>query len=875
MRLSDWLLKNGDCDDEQRIILALRLTQVLNQFPDGHVNLERLELDEHSFELKPNGDLKMLDEYSAPELLSNDQPASFASAVFSYGTILDELLRGSSYCVFQGWDATTFLDQVNGSGDWFIPFEDDPLEDIVTACLQSDPAARPQSLEELIALLKSNDDVANYLRDNKLPWFEQNAAPDVEQQSDQSDQFEQSAQQTEDDEEEEPTDAGIAIGIDLGTSNSTVAYYDSGKFHYTIVDQRRLIPSAIFFKEHDKNSWLYGTRALRRGKLYPDSLCTHFKRHIGENTPLEFRYEPQGKASTNQTRRYVVDTNFFVDDPFIIENMKPDDRIIIPKVVYQELERRSNSPDTADAASAAIDSIEKFLEQGRIELADSKVELLPTELFTSNDRNNNDRNDSKILSVALSYDDPQTILLSNDNGIAQKATWFSHKFQIQNRKEFDFYLNAQDNSPAPDMLSLTGKDCAVIFLKHLRDLVTKDIGYVSKAVITVPEGFSAIQRNEIKQAGFEAGFSEIELHSEPKAAAVAYGLDQRGDKKTLLIYDFGGGTFDVTIFSIDDGEFKVLAHGGDPKLGGEDFTQAIIDDFKEKLLDGELLPNEQSFDMTDEEASGLSHDEFAKNEQRIWEACEDIKCRLSTSEDEKKSIQLYLRPGERQEVEYELSRDEFKEITTELRGRAQKEVDKTLNQAGLKIEDIDAVIMAGGTSTIPFVAQSVKRHFGDKHLFADRDPATLIAEGAALFADIKWNENSTIDKQIKVFDNTLSDLGVSLRGRKFDCVVPTGEALPLEREKIYSLVQDDQQELNIECYERDAGSKSLRTIDEDVNYIGRVLISNLPPLKRNAVDVIVTFRLTKEYELQVDVNLKDKQGRAIEQTSVKIETLGV
>ena len=673
-------------------------------------------------------------------------------------------------------------------------------------------------------------------------------------------------------ETEEDVSAGIAVGIDLGTSNSTVAYYQSGKYKYIELSNKRLIPSAIYFKEADEDKWLYGDRALKRGVIYPDALFKHFKRHIGESMQQTFHYEPQGAMKENQEKKYVIDTNIFIEDPFVLDGMGEDVKIIIPKIVYEELERRRTDGKTAEAAETALESINKNL--SRIIMEDSHPELLPKDMFQSADKNNNDRNDSKILSVAFFHDASKTVLLSNDKRVSVKAGWLdNHKFQVQNYKEFSFYRNMVECSDSPDELLLSGKDGAVLFLKYLRKEINKRIGYVGNVVITVPQGFSPIQRNEIKEAGYEAGFTDVELRSEPIAAAVAYGLDQKGDK-TILIYDFGGGTFDVTILQISDGNFDPLASGGNPELGGEDFTQALIDDFIEKLRYGEILPNEEELDMTDEAASGLAHEEFSKNLLKIWEACEDLKCRLSTSDFEKESIPLYLRPGIREDVEYELTREDFETITVELRAKAKKALDNVLQQADLKRSDIDAVILAGGTSTIPSIAETVERYFGKKP-YADRDPATLIAEGAALFADLKWNQNSTIDKKIKVFDKTMTDLGVSLKGRVFDCIIPVGSALPIQKEKIYSLVKDNQEELRIECFTRDAGSKATRTMEDDIRYIGQVLISKLPPLQQDDVDVAVTFQLTKEYELAVDVNLKNKLGCAIENAAVTIDTIGV
>ena len=669
-------------------------------------------------------------------------------------------------------------------------------------------------------------------------------------------------------------DTGFAIGIDLGTSNSTVAYYKDGRYHFLDI-RGYLIPSAIYFKDAEQDTWVYGNAALKRGVIYPAALFKHFKRHIGESQALTFHVEPHGTKGNAVKRKYVIDTNIFIEDPRILDGFGEDVEILIPKTVYEELGRRRNDPKTQDEAEVVLQSIEEH--RDIVSLEDSHPELLTADMFQSADKNNNDRNDSKILSVALYHDSDKTFLISNDKVLAQKAEWQKHKFHVQNYETFSLYRHVTARSSDTDELKLTGKDGAAIFLQYLRNEIRKKIGYVNKAVITVPQEFSTFQHNEIKEAALQAGFTEIELQKEPMAAAVAYGLELSEDQ-TILVYDFGGGTFDVTVLRISDGKFIRVTSGGDDKLGGEDFTQALIEDFKDKLIDGEILPDGETLDMFEEENSELSHEEFMKNELSIWAACEDIKCRLSSSDSVMKTITLYVSHEKCEDIEYELSASEFEDITYTLMAKATKELGKVLEKASLMRGDINTVILAGGTSKIPGVAKTVEQFFG-KHPLSDRDPSTLIAEGAALFADMKWNQNSTIARKVKIFDKTMSDFGVSVQSpdkwRIFDAIIPVNSFLPLRKEKVYSLVSDYQRELLIECFTRDENSSAKRITDEDIKFIGKVKISNLPPLKKRDVDVCVTFNLTKEYELAVEVNLKDRQGKEINQTKVKIDTIGV
>lgn len=658
---------------------------------------------------------------------------------------------------------------------------------------------------------------------------------------------------------------GMQVGIDLGTSNSTVAYYKDGKCHFLEVRNKRLIPSVIFFSSRDELKWDYGEVALRKGIMYPDSVFQHFKRHIGEQTKLKFTCEDNAEIKT-EPKTYIIDTNVFVDSPFILDVIPPEDKIIIPKTVYEELSYRKDQADTSEKAQTAEDELEKY--KDRIEYADSDLTLLPDKDMFKAATDNHNLNDNKILSVAMQHNEPNTIVLSSDRGVADKGLWLRDQgavFQVVSLEAFQWQQTAKPNDDAE--LELTGKDGAVYFLRYLKREIEKELGPVSRAVITVPMGFSPIQTSEIKDAGLEAGFSEVEVHPEPIAAAVAYGLNQDEDK-IILVYDFGGGTFDVSILRKEGDDFHLLASDGDPKLGGEDFTRCLVEDFEE------ALEEDLEFDMNSEETSGLSHEEYMKNKLRIWSACEQLKCALSEEAEDTVEVKLFTSPGKQVEYSYSCTREDFNDITAKLCFKARDAVERAMNNAGLKREDIDVVVMAGGTSTIPNIRDAVERYFGKKP-YSDRDPATLIAEGAASFADIRWNENSSIERKIHVFETTMEDFGVGLRGNRFDCIIPADTDLPVRVPKTYMPAVDNPDQLDIMFFTRTKGSKATVTMDDAVQFIGRVYIKDIPPHNREDVDVEVTFEITKEYVLNVDVQLVDHEGNEISKAAMKIEKVGV
>ena len=653
------------------------------------------------------------------------------------------------------------------------------------------------------------------------------------------------------------------VGIDLGTTNSTVAYFQNGKCHFLEVRNKTLIPSAIYFTSNDEGKWYYGEAALRRGILNPDSLFKQFKRQIGKQEKLKFTFADQETIEATP-KTYIIDTNVFIDAPYIMDGFSEDDKIIIPKTVYEELGYREQEDDTEEAAKTAKEEIEKYT--SRIIFADSNLELLPDDDMFKKAVNNHDVNDNKIISIALQYNDKSTILISSDRGVKQKSAWIKEAaFSVETLEEFQWEQNVQLN--ADNSMELSGKDGAVYFLRYLRKEITRKLGAVSRAVITVPMGFSPIQTAEIKEAGIAAGFSEVEVHPEPIAAAVAYGMGQSEDS-TILVYDFGGGTFDVCILRREGDSLIPISSDGDPQLGGEDFTQCLVDDIEDKILD------EYDLDMFYEEDSGLTHDDFVKNKLRIWTECDRLKCDLSQQLESDISISLLVGQGRQEEFQCTYSREMFDAITAELRAQAKKSLERALMKANLKREDIDAVIMAGGTSSIPVVRQTVERYFGKK-AFSDKDPATLIAEGAAVFADLRWNQETTIEKKIRVFDKTMEDFGVSLLNNIFDCIIPSDQTLPVRQSKQYELVKDNQEVLNLMIFVRSKGSHEERTMGNDIEFIGTVHISSIPPCKKDEVAVEVTFEITKEYVLNVGVRLLDKDGNEIRKAGMDIKKVGV
>ena len=886
MVLEDWILLQGDGNwrmpDEMRKHFAWQLALLAEKSSNGHLNGACIEIDDSNNTLSLNDDKSIRDEYAAPEILDGKASAGFSSAAFSVGVLLDEMRRGSTYWSEQKWDAPAFRAAIAEKGDeWLDVPQDDPLRKVIKACTSVHSEDRPWTLDELNALLReSGVPVPEKESENSES---RNEEEQEKNHSNTSGDEQTEAKKTEGNDSDESSDdyeethhnvkeSDVAVGIDLGTSYSTVAYYKDGQLHFLEIRRQNSTPSVIFFEDTDKQ--IFGETALRKGIAYPESLFKHFKRHIGEEK--KFPFVCHNKQKKPESFTYIIDTNAFINDPQILDGIDSRHHIIVPKVIYEELNYRLGEDATHYRAKEAIAAIDEKKDIILFENAD--MGRLPPDFFSYEDHTNNNRNDNRVLAIALAHNDPSTVVITSDRGIHTKAGWLRKeqgaKFQVKTLKEFQYEKSTKFDNPAD--IQLSGQDGEVLFLKYLRREMEKELGVVTHAVITVPQLFNTFERDKTKEAALAAGFSEVDLETEPVAAAVAYGLDQ-GEEKNLLIYDFGGGTFDVAIIRRDGDGFHVLGTGGDPRLGGEDFTQMLVDRFMDQLLDDEEL------DMNDEESSGLSHDEYCKNKEQIWSKCEQLKIDLSESDNEEVSIRVYVQPGSQKDVTFELSRDDFEDITGELVERSRKALEKALKSAGLSRGDIDSVIMAGGTSSIPCLHSFVEQYFGDQTpIMKDRNTATLIAAGAAAFADREWNPDSTIHQKIHIYENTIDDLGVGYKRDssdlhyRFDALVAAGTGLPCRSQsRDYSLPKDGTKDLTIMFYTRQAGSTAELTTDDGIRYIGKILIKDLPPLRQSESVVRVTFELTKEYLLNVMVNVLDRNENVVKSESVRINKVGV
>ncbi len=475
-----------------------------------------------------------------------------------------------------------------------------------------------------------------------------------------------------------------------------------------------------------------------------------------------------------------------------------------------------------------------------------------------------------IIPSAIYFESPESIFygdiaITKDNSnksLNSILKEFKRDMGKSNHK-YEIYYGSSKDKP----ILITPEEASCKFLIYLKDEATKKIGFISKAVITVPANFDQSQTEATLNAANNAGFKQVEIRKEPTAAAIAYGFEEEEDKK-ILIYDFGGGTFDVSVIECkhdDTGkiEFNVLKTGGNQNLGGKDFTQKIIDWVVERIL------NDFELDMSNFENSKLKENKFIYNKRELLKACERAKIYLSSFDDALINIPGFNYTDEKlSPLEIKITKKDFERLI-------QKDVKETIDILKYTIDEckldknqIDIIALVGGTSLIPLIQEEVSTYFG-KPVTTKKNAATVVAEGAAIYADRLFNKNSI--HKIDIIENAVYDFGIRVDNHQFDCLIPGGTILPVTETKMYDLMIDNQQSLEIELYRRKKTSAK-KTFDDGIEYINTVIISNLPPVNKSDVKVAVKFELSKNDVLTVYVNLKDiKTNTIIESKNIKIK----
>jgi len=356
---------------------------------------------------------------------------------------------------------------------------------------------------------------------------------------------------------------------------------------------------------------------------------------------------------------------------------------------------------------------------------------------------------------------------------------------------------------------------ARILMKLKRDAEEYLGDTINQAVITVPAYFDDAQRTATKEAGQIAGLEVLRIINEPTAAALAYGLDKEGTEQTVLVFDLGGGTFDVSILEIGEGVFEVKATSGNTHLGGDDWDQRIIDwlvtDFKNK------------------EGVDLSGDKMAM--QRLKEAAEKAKVELSSVQETTINLPFITATSEGpKHLEANLTRAKFQELTADLVDACKGPFEQAIKDAGLKKEDIDHVVLVGGSTRMPAIQDLVQSLTG-KEPHKGVNPDEVVAVGAAIQAGVLKGEV----KDVLLLDVTPLSLGIETKGGIMTKIIERNTTIPTKRSEIFTTAEDNQPSVEIHVLQGE------REMASDNKTLGRFQLVDLPPAPRGVPQIEVTF----------------------------------
>ncbi len=400
---------------------------------------------------------------------------------------------------------------------------------------------------------------------------------------------------------------------------------------------------------------------------------------------------------------------------------------------------------------------------------------------------------------------------------------FNEKEVQSDIKRYPFTVVSKNNKPymqvqvGDEKKEFAPEEISSMVLGKMKEIAEAYLGTkVTHAVITVPAYFNDAQRQSTKDAGSISGLTVLRIINEPTAAAIAYGLDKKDSEKNILVFDLGGGTFDVSLLTIDNGVFEVVATSGDTHLGGEDFDQRLIEYFIK------LYKKKTGKDVTGDHRAV----------QKLRREVEKAKRALSTEHTTTIEIDSFY---EGEDFSESLTRARFEELNSDLFRKTIKPVEKVMEDSGLKKEDIDEIVLVGGSTRIPKVQQLVKEFFNGKEPSRGINPDEAVAYGAAVQAGVIGGVEDTGD--IVLIDVCPLTMGIETVGGVMTKLIPRNTVIPTKKSQVFSTAADNQPTVTIQVYEGE------RPMTKDNHFLGKFDLTGIPAAPRGVPQIEVTFEI--------------------------------